>query len=572
MAGVYRAPLGALGFCLSRVAGADALSALPRFAEADAAARDAVLAEAARLAEDVLAPLDAPGDRAGARLENGVVRLPSGFAEGWRALGAGGWPGLTAAPAHGGAGLPQTWAAAVTEIASGANLSLSIPLLLTQGHIEALEAHAPGWIRDLWLPNLACGRWTGTMNLTEAGAGSDVGALTTRAEPGPDGTFRLTGEKIYISWGDHDAAENVSHLVLARLPDAPPGPRGVSLFLAPKFLPGPDGRPGAANALRPLRVEAKMGLHGSPTCVMAYEGATAWLIGEANRGLACMFTMMNSARLTVAAQGVGAAEAACQIAAAHALTRRQGRTDPASGGLGGADGAGTIADHADVRRMLLSMRARTEAARAILYLAAVAGDVSRAAEGEQAAAAASRCGFLTPIAKAFATDAGHDCAQLAIQVMGGVGYVEDAGAAQLARDIRVAAIYEGTNGVQAMDLVGRKLADGGAAAGAMLAEIAAEAAHAPGLRAPLAALEGATGWMLGASAADRAAGAEPYLRAWALTLGAALMCRGARADAGAGPLAAFFLRREAAAAPGLCAAATDGAATLAAVPLRRLAP
>jgi alkylation response protein AidB-like acyl-CoA dehydrogenase len=562
MAGAYRAPLGALDAHLT-AAGADALADLPRFAEATVDTRRAVLAEAARLAEGTLAPLDAPGDRAGARIENAVVRLPPGFAAAWAALGAGGWPGLCADPAHGGAGLPQTWATAVTEIVSGANLSLSIPLLLTQGHVEALEAHAPPDVRARWLPELVSGRWTGTMNLTEAGAGSDVGALTTRAEPGPDGAFRLTGEKIYISWGDHDAAENVSHLVLARLPGAPPGPRGVSLFLAARRPPKPDGTLGAPGAIRCLRLEDKMGLHASPTCVMAYDGAEARLIGEPHRGLAAMFTMMNTARLTVAAQGVGAAEAACRIALAHAATRRQGRTDPAAGGLSPPGATGPILDHADVRRMLAAMRARTEAARALLYACAVAGDRARAGDDP---AQAARAAFLTPVVKAFATDVGTEAANLCVQVLGGLGYVEDAGAAQILRDVRVAAIYEGANGVQAMDLVTRKLGDGTTAA-ALLADAGVDVPAA--LRPALAALDQATAWMLRASAADRAAGAEPYLRAWALTLGGAALARAGRSGPDAAALAAFFLRREAAAVPGLCAAATDGAATLAALDLSR---
>jgi len=542
----YQPPLGEIAFTLDHMIGADALTRTDRYAEATAETRDAVLAEAGRLCAEVMAPLNAVGDQHPARLENGVVRTAPGFAEAYAAIRDGGWVGVAADPAFGGMGLPQTVAVAVREMMSAANLSLALAPLLSEGQIEALETHAPDAVKALYLPKLIAGAWTGTMNLTEPQAGTDLAALRSKAEPDGSGAYRITGQKIYITWGDHDMAENICHLVLARLPDAPEGVRGISLFLAPKYLPDANGAPGVANAVRALSLERKMGIHASPTCVMAFEGAKGWLIGEPNRGLACMFTMMNNARLGVGAQGVGVAEAALQKALAYARERRQGAT---------ASGESGIIGHADVRRMLMSMKARTAAARAIIYACAFAIDMDAA---EAAPEWAARAGFLTPIAKAFGTDVGCEVASLGVQVHGGMGFVEDAGAAQLLRDARITPIYEGTNGVQAMDLVGRKLADGGAAARALLAEIGAEADD-PRLAAAHAAVTQATDWMLAAAVRDRQAGAADYLRAWGLLLGAHYLCRGAKADPARAPLAAFFLRREAPAIAAHCAAATDGA-------------
>jgi alkylation response protein AidB-like acyl-CoA dehydrogenase len=538
----YRPPLGEIAFTLDHLADAGRLTALPRFAEATADTRAAVFGEAARLCAEVLVPLNATGDRHGARLENGMVRLPPGFAAGYAAIRDGGWVGVAADPAHGGMGLPQTFAVVVNEMMSGACLSLALCPLLSNGQIEALEAHADEALKAVFLPKLVSGAWTGTMNLTEPQAGSDLAAIRTRAVPAGDGTYKVTGQKIYITWGDHDAAANISHLVLARLPDAPEGVRGLSLFVVPKIVP----ETGVANALRPIGVEHKMGLHGSPTCVMAFEGATGWLVGAPHAGLAGMFTMMNNARLTVAVQGLGVGEAAFQAAMAFAGDRVQGRTPL---------GTGPIRDHADVRRMLMTMRVRLDAARAIAYACAVAGDMGRGGAGADHIA---RAAFLTPIAKAFCTDVGCEVASLAQQVMGGAGYVADHGVEQFARDIRIAPIYEGTNGIQAMDLTGRKLADGGAAALALLAGMEDD----PDMTATLAPLRAATGWMLAAPATDRQAGAEPYLRAWALALGQHAHRRAARADPARASRAAFFAAREAVLVPALCAAATDGAASL----------
>ena len=540
----YQAPIDELRFVLRHVVGFDAVTATARFADAGPETQDAILTGAGRLAAEVLAPLNRVGDTDPARLEGGVVRTPPGFAQGYRAIAEGGWIGLAADPAHGGMGLPQTLATAVNEMFSSACLALGINPLMTQGQIEALEHHAGADLRALYLPRLISGDWCATMNLTEPQAGSDVGALRCRAEPAEGGAFAISGQKIYISWADNDFTANVCHLVLARLPDGAPGTRGISLFMVPKFIPDAAGRPGARNGLRVLSLEEKTGLHGSPTAVMEYDGALGWLVGEPHRGMAAMFTMMNNARLGVGVQGVGIAEAALQMARAHALLRRQGATPV-------GDGSGPIADHADVRRMLGVMAAETAAARAVALGCAVAIDMARATgdAGWQA-----RASFLTPIAKVCGTEAGIAVADLGIQVHGGMGYVAQTGAAQLWRDIRVSAIYEGTNGIQAMDLVGRKLADGGAAARALIAEVAAGAEAArpalPGLARALAqaaAAQGAaTQAMLGLGPTDRAAGALAYLRGFARLLGAHYLLRGALAEGGAGQrraLAEFFAAR-----------------------------
>ena len=540
----YQAPIDELRFVLRHVVGFDAVTATARFADAGPETQDAILTGAGRLAAEVLAPLNRVGDTDPARLEGGIVRTPPGFAQAYRAIAEGGWIGLAADPAHGGMGLPQTLATAVNEMFSSACLALGINPLMTQGQIEALEHHASAELRALYLPRLISGDWCATMNLTEPQAGSDVGALRCRAEPTEGGAFAISGQKIYISWADNDFTANVCHLVLARLPDGGPGTRGISLFMVPKFIPDAAGRPGARNGLRVLSLEEKTGLHGSPTAVMEYDGALGWLVGEPHRGMAAMFTMMNNARLGVGVQGVGIAEAALQMARAHALLRRQGATPV-------GDGSGPIADHADVRRMLGVMAAETAAARAVALGCAVAIDMARATgdAGWQA-----RASFLTPIAKVCGTEAGIAVADLGIQVHGGMGYVAQTGAAQLWRDIRVSAIYEGTNGIQAMDLVGRKLADGGAAARALIAEVAAGAEAArpalPGLARALAqaaAAQGAaTQAMLGLGPTDRAAGALAYLRGFARLLGAHYLLRGALAEGGAGQrraLAEFFAAR-----------------------------
>jgi len=553
----YRSPVGEIRFHLEHVSGYAALARTDRFAEAGAETAAAILTEAGRLCDDVLAPVAEAGDRHPATLHEGELRSPPGFAEAYRRIAAGGWIGLAASPDHGGTGLPLTLATAVNEMMSGANLALQLNPLLTQGQIEALARHAPGgWLRDIALPALVEGRWSGTMNLTEPQAGSDLGALATRAEPSGDGTCRITGTKIFITWGECDFVENICHLTLARLPDAPAGTRGISLFLVPKFLPGPDGAPGVRNRVRATRLEHKLGLHGSPTAEMLFEGATGWLVGPENGGMAAMFTMMNHARLGVAAEGVGIAEAAFQLALAHARQRRQnGRA---------------IIGHADVRRMLAGMEADLFAARAILLSCAVAIDMA-AATGDPGWEA--RAGLLTPIAKAFCTDTGHDAAQTGIQIHGGMGYIEETGAARLARDVRVTQIYEGTNGIQALDLVGRKLADGGEAAGRLIDGIRASAGAAsaalPDLAAPVRQaaenLRAGLGVLLARPVPDRGGAAVPFLRAFARVLGGEAHLKAAAADPARAPLAGFYIRRLLPEVAALLAASGDDPATLAAL-------
>jgi hypothetical protein len=529
----FRSPVAEYRFILDHIVPLGALRDTGAFAAVTDDMCDAILTGAARLCDEVLAPLQRAGDLHPARLENGVVRTSPGFAEGYRAIADGGWVALSAPEAYGGLGLPEVLTGAVNEMMAGACLALQLNPLLTQGQIAALDRHASDDLKALYLPKLISGEWTGTMNLTEPQAGTDVGALQTRAVPQGDGTYAVTGQKIFITWGDHDVAANVCHLVLARLPDGVPGTRGISLFLVPKYLPDAAGRPGAANALKVVSLEHKMGLHGSPTCVMAYEGATGWLVGAAHAGMAAMFTMMNVARLSVGIQGTGVAEAALQAALAYAGERRQ---------------AGVIRDHADVRRMLAVMKAEIFAARAIAFACAQAVDMGHALGGVPAARTwVARAAFLTPIVKAFATDIGCWASEMAMQVHGGMGYVEETGIAQFYRDVRVTPIYEGTNGVQAMDLVGRKLADGGEAAFAILDDMQAEAegaraAHpllAGDLWAAAEALREATDWMLGRDDNDRAAGAVAYLRAFARVLGAQMHLRAALAEGAAGARAAL---------------------------------
>ena len=572
----YRAPVSEFAFLFENVVDLAAVTATERFADADAGTVEAILAEAGKLCEEVLAPLQRVGDVQGSRLENGVVRTPDGFGDGFRAIAEGGWVGIAAPQEYGGMGLPMTVTTAVNEMMASACLALQLNPLMTQGQIEALEAHASDEIKALYLPKLIAGEWCGTMNLTEPQAGSDVGALRTKAEPKGDGTYSVTGQKIYISWGDNDFTENVCHLVLARLPDAGEGTRGISLFMVPKRLPDADGNAGVANALKVVSLEHKMGLHGSPTAVMEYDGATGWLIGEPHRGMAAMFTMMNNARLGVGVQGIGVAEGAYQHALAYALDRRQGK----------AEGTGAIAEHADVRRMLTRMKADTFAARAIALANAAAIDMATAT-GEPRWKA--RAALLTPITKAFGTDIGIEVATEGVQVHGGMGFIEETGAAQYSRDVRVTAIYEGTNGIQAMDLVARKMADGGEAAYALIDEICATADAAKGSWARDAEalyesaenLRDATETLLAQEMRDRFAGAVPYLRAFARVLGGHYHLRAALAESRAGTgrevegprrhLAAFYIGRMLPEHQGLLAQARAGANGLYALSLDDLA-
>ncbi|MFD1159192.1 acyl-CoA dehydrogenase [Roseovarius aestuarii] len=560
----YRAPVEEYRFLFDHVVRMDQVSGTDRFAEATPDMTSAILSEAGRMCEEVLYPLQRNGDLHPARLENGVVRTSPGFTDGYRAIADGGWVSISADPEHGGMGLPMAVTTAVNEMMAAACLSLQLNPLMTQGQIEALEHHASDEIKALYLPKLVSGEWSGTMNLTEAQAGSDVGALRSKAEPNGDGTYAVTGQKIYISWGDNDFTGNVCHLVLARLPDGVEGTKGISLFLVPKYIPDTEGNPGVANSLNVVSLEHKLGLHGSPTAVMQFDGATGWLIGHEHDGMRAMFTMMNNARLGVGGQGIGAAEGAYQHALAYALERKQGR-GPVEGGTG------TIADHADVRRMLTTMKADIFAARSIALACAVAIDMQNATGGDDWAA---RAAFLTPIAKAFGTETGIEVSNMGIQVHGGMGFIEETGAAQYNRDVRVTAIYEGTNGIQSMDLVARKLMDGGEAANALLDEIEAQAETArhdfPELAEPVwqasETLREAVEWMLEQSDMNqRFAGSVPFLKAFARVLGGHFHLSAAIAEKGSGPhskLARFYIERLLPEHMGLLAHATAGAEDL----------
>jgi acyl-CoA dehydrogenase len=540
----YRAPLKEYHFILNEVVDFPKIAATPRFEAAGPEMVEAILAEAAKLAEQTLAPLNRVGDTHPARLEDGVVRCSPGFAEGFRAIGEGGWIGMSASVEVGGLGLPMSLTTCVNEMIGSACLALQLNPLMTQGQIEALEHHASEAIKALYIPKLISGEWSGTMNLTEPEAGSDVGALRSRAEAQDDGSYAISGQKIFISWGDSDLAANICHLVLARLPGGGEGTKGISLFIVPKFLPDAQGQPGECNAAHPISLEHKMGLHGSPTAIMQFDRAKGWLVGEAHRGMAAMFTMMNNARLGVGVQGISAAEGAYQLALAYASGRKQGATLL----VGGTAGKGAIIEHADVRRMLGLMKAQIFAARAIALACAGALDMAKAT-GD--AGLAARAALLTPITKAFGTDTGCEVADLGIQVHGGMGYIEATGAAQYLRDVRVTAIYEGTNGIQALDLVGRKMQDGGAAAFGLMDEIQSGAEAARGLYPDLAqevwtaaaALRAATQALIGQSPYDRGAAAVPYLRGFALVLSGHFHLKAACADPPRLALARLAIRR-----------------------------
>ncbi|MBV8491948.1 MAG: acyl-CoA dehydrogenase, partial [Alphaproteobacteria bacterium] len=550
----YAAPLADMRLVLDAVAPLDAEAA---------ELAGPVLDEAARFAAAELDPLNQIGDRTGSVLENGVVRTPPGFRDAYRAYVEGGWMGLAVAPEHGGQGLPAALSTPVVEMLNSACMGWALCPLLSAGAIDMLAAHGTPEQKRLYLAKLVSGEWTGTMNLTEPQAGSDLGALRSRAVPKHDQKwgehYRITGQKIFITYGDHDLTDNIVHMVLARTPDAPPGSRGISLFLVPKFLPDGEGRPGERNDLRPLRLEEKLGIHASPTCVMSYGdngGAIGWRIGGENRGLEAMFTMMNSERLGVGVQGVAIAERAYQQARDYAKTRVQGMPVGMERGGGAVP---PIVHHPDVRRMLLWMRAATEAMRALAYFGAAAIDASRRTEGETQFRAQRRADLLIPVVKAWCTDLGVEVASTGIQVHGGMGYIEETGAAQHYRDARITPIYEGTNGIQAIDLVTRKLPlSGGRAVRAYMDEVArvidaVDATNEAGfgwtglrLRDALDSLKRSTHWLLARAHNDRdaaLAGATPYLRLFALASGGALLAQealAARALDGANAAGAGF--------------------------------
>ncbi len=560
---MYRAPVDEIAHTLKHVAGLGAALDAGRLGDLSEDLVDAILEEAGRFATDEVTPLRKIGDEHGAVLKDAAVTTPPGWKDLYRRWTEGGWNALTGPEDFGGQGLPQMLSVAALEMWNSGSMAFAIGPTLTMGAVEALEKHGSDELKATYLEKLVSGEWMGTMNLTEPQAGSDLAALRSRAEPVGDGTYRIFGQKIFITYGEHDFTDNIVHLVLARLPDAPAGTRGISLFLVPKFFVNEDGSLGARNDAFCASIEHKLGIHASPTCTMIYgdgfakdrePGAIGWLIGEENKGLACMFTMMNNARLAVAMQGVAIAEAARQQALAYAQERRQGK----AAGFDG-EGMAPIVHHADVKRNLLTMKALTQVARSISYSCAHALDMARTGEGDDARHWQERANLLTPVAKAFATDVGVDVASIGVQVHGGMGYIEETGAAALLRDARIAPIYEGTNGIQAIDLVTRKLPlSGGEHVKGYIGELRADiealrksnadgfGATAERCDAALDDLAEATDFLQRALAAgqqeEALAGATPYLRLFALAAGGAYLVRGALAgeDKARVALARFF--------------------------------
>jgi acyl-CoA dehydrogenase len=584
----YQAPVDDIMQALKSAAGLDELIERGLIGEIDEATIRAVIEEAGKFGAEVLDPLSAPGDKSGSRLVNGKVETPPGWRQAYQAFAAGGWGSLSAAEEWGGQNLPSIVATVAGEIWNSANMGFGLCPLLTLGAIDAIEAQASDALKQTYLPKMVSGEWSGTMNLTEPHAGSDLSQLKTRAVRQADGSYRLFGTKIFITYGDHELTDNIIHLVLARLPDAPPGTRGISLFLVPKILVNADGSLAGHNDVVCAGVEHKLGIHASPTCVMKYgeqgEGAVGYLVGEENRGLNVMFIMMNAARLAVGMQGVAVAERATQRALSYARERRQGRSAASTG----AEMA-PIIEHADIRRSLMTMKALTQAARAICLVTARETDVSRrATDAAERAAAGQRVALLTPVAKAFSTDIGCEVASIGVQVHGGMGFIEETGAAQHYRDARILPIYEGTNGIQAMDLVGRKLPlDGGKVVSDLIEDLNATVAAVRASNHPefgrmgerlaeaVAALAEATRWIggaLGREPDSAMAAAVPYLRLFGLAAGGVYLAKGALAATrnGAGgaqgdvappiAIARFFAETLATAAPGLKDSIVDGAA------------
>ena len=582
----YSAPVDDMAFLLRQVFDFDAtMAGLPGYEEVNAELAVSVLEEAGKFAAGVLEPLNRPGDEEGCTLKDGVVTTPKGFADAYRAFADAGWGGLSGDPEYGGQGLPRVLQILMDEMVSSANLSFGLFPGLTRGAVEAIGHHASDELKATYLPKMISGEWTGAMALTEASAGTDLGLLSTRAVPNGDGSYALTGTKIFISSGDQDFGGNIIHLVLARLPDAPKGVKGISLFLSPKFLVNADGSLGARNGMGVGALEHKMGIHAQPTCVMNYDGATGWLVGEPGRGLNAMFTMMNAERLFVGIQGLGIAEAANQKAVAYARERLQGH------GPDGTPGPVAIIAHPDVRKMLLKGRAFADAARALATWTALQMDIAdRHPDAAARAAADGLVALMTPVVKAAFTDFGFETAVISQQVLGGHGYIREWGMEQYVRDARIAQIYEGTNGVQAMDLVGRKLAlEGGGLPlrffalvsqdlDAAAAVAGTEAVIVP-VRAALERLEAATARLAaaGGGAVESGAAATDYLRFFALVafgwmwvrMVAAALARGADAsppEQRKVEVARFFVARMLPETLALDAALAEGAASLMALP------
>jgi len=576
----YNAPISQIAHTLSRIARLEDLAASGAFPNFDADLVAPILDEANKLARDVLAPLNPIGHKVGAKLTDaGVVAAP-GLAHAYRQFVEGGWMGLAFPEAFGGQGLPKPLALAVFEMIHGANMAFGLCPLLSFGAIEAILAHGTDEQKQMYLPKLISGEWTGAMNLTEPQAGSDVGALVTKAVPNGDGSYAITGQKIFITWGDHDMTDNIIQLVLARLPDAPSGSKGISLFVAPKFLVNADGSLGERNSFKCIGLEHKMGIHASPTCVMEYTNARGWPVGEPNKGLAAMFTMMNSARLNVGLEGVAVGEAALQAGVSYAKERKQGSVP-------GEKGSVPIIRHPDVQRMLLTMAANVQAARAICYACGAAADIAEHHPDETTRKTAkAREDLLTPLAKGWSTDRAIDVTNLGVQIHGGMGFMGETAAAQYYLDARITPIYEGTNGIQAIDLVGRKLSgDGGAAMHDLLTEIRESAREARAVNQPrfvamadrlesgAAALDEATQWMINAMKSSRQtalSGATAYLRLAGDVVGGHFLIRAALGELGeAGQeverslaLASFYAEDTLSRAPGSVAAITEASQCL----------
>ncbi len=571
----YNAPISQIAHTLSRIARLDELAATGAFPNFDVELVAPILEEANKLARDVLAPLNPIGHKVGAKLTDAGVIAAPGLSDAYRQFVEGGWMSLAFPEQFGGQGLPKPLALAVFEMIHGANMAFGLCPLLSFGAIEALLAHGSPELQQMYLPKLISGEWTGAMNLTEPQAGSDVGALTTKAVPNGDGSYAITGQKIFITWGDHDMTPNIVQLVLARLPDAPAGSKGISLFVAPKFFVNADGSLGDRNSFKCIGLEHKMGIHASPTCVMEYTNAKGWLIGEANKGLAAMFTMMNSARLNVGLEGVAVGEAALQAGVAYAKDRRQGS-------ISGEKGSVAIIRHPDVQRMLLTMAANVQAARAICYACGSAADIAEHhADEATRKTAKAREDLLTPLAKGWSTDRAIDVTNLGVQIHGGMGFMSETAAAQYYLDARITPIYEGTNGIQAIDLAGRKLSmDGGAAMKAMIAEVRDNARELAGVNEPgflhlsqsleqaADALDSATEYMLTEMSTNRDKGlaaATTYLRLAGDVVGGHFLARSAwqardEADSGkALVLASYFAGDTLSRAQGTARALSEGA-------------
>lgn len=581
---MYRAPVEEIGRTLNHVAGLKRMLDEGRLNGLTPDLVEAILTEAGRFASEEIAPLARIGDEQGVRLDDGQVTTPPGWPALYRKWREAGWNGLAAPEKWGGQGLPAMLSAAALEMWHSGSLAFAIGPALNVGAAEVLEKHATEELQNTYVGKLVSGEWMGTMNMTEPQAGSDVGALTTRAIRAENGTYRIFGQKIFITFGEHDFTDNIVHLVLARLPDAPAGSKGISLFLVPKFLVNEDGSLGARNDVFCASIERKLGIHGAPTCTMVYgdgrfgtePGAIGWLVGEENRGLACMFTMMNNARLAVGTQGVAIAELACQKAVAYAQERRQGRAPGWKG-----EGMSPIAAHPDVKRTLMTMKAMTQAARAVSYSCAYAIDMARLGDHDDRDYWQERANLLTPVAKAFPSDIGVEVASLGMQVHGGMGYIEETGAAVLYRDARIAPIYEGTNGIQAIDLVTRKLpqSDGDNVRG-FIAELRQDTEKVRGANMPelghaadrlaesLDDLEATTNHLLRlvkeGAVEEALCGATPYLRLFGVTVGAITLTRGAvsAGDVGQARICRFFAENLLGETAVLKRAIIDGAASL----------